>query len=138
MHTVLTYVVSLIVIIISVFITLCVKYELERLFREKKDVAPFHICNVVIILMVSFAAQAVMNNYFFGNEFKLLLPLVILMIMIIPIYVLGHFAFEKYKSVYRKYDTAENGKVLVLNERYVKKKKLPAKLKNYNAASKDK
>ncbi|AZU60145.1 hypothetical protein [Neobacillus mesonae] len=138
MHTVLTYVVSLFVIVISVFITLCVKYELERLFHEKKDVAPFHICNVVIILMVSFAAHAVTNNYFLGNEFKLVMPLLILTTMIIPIYIFGHFAFEKYKSVYRKYDTAENGKVLVLNEKYVKKKKLPAKLKNYNAASKEK
>lgn len=138
MSSFLTYLVSLIVIVISVFITLYFKYELERLFGNKKDAVPFHICNVVIILMVSFAAHAVMTNYVFGNEFKLVLPLVINLLMILPIYILGHFAFEKYKSVYRKYMTDEKGKVIVLNERYLKKKKLPSKLKNYNSVFKEK
>ncbi|MGE8081245.1 hypothetical protein [Peribacillus loiseleuriae] len=138
MYAVLSYFVSLFVIVISVFITLLFKNELERMFQEKKDMLPFHICNVLITLMVSFAAHAVMTIYIIGNEFNLILQLVILMFMILPIYILGHFAFEKYKSVYRKYITAENGKVIVLNEKYLKKKKWFSKFKNYNAISKEK
>ncbi|WP_436372229.1 hypothetical protein [Cytobacillus sp. BC1816] len=60
------------------------------------------------------------------------------MFIILPIYILGHLAFEKYKLVYQKYITAESGKVIVLNEKYLKKKKLPSKFKNYNAFSKEK
>lgn len=138
MYTVLSYFVSLFVIVISVFITLLFKNELERMFQEKKDMVPFHICNMLITLMVSFMAHAVMTIYIIGNEFNLILQLVILMFMILPIYILGHFAFEKYKSVYRKYITAENGKVIVLNEKYLKKKKWFSKFKNYNAISKEK
>ena len=138
MYTVLTYFVSLIVIVISVFITLLFKNELERMFREEKNVIPFHICNVLITLMVSFGAHAVMTIYIIGNETNLVLQLSILLFMIIPIYILGHIAFEKYKAVYRKYIPTENRKVVVLNEKYLKKKKLPSKLKNYNAISKEK
>lgn len=108
------------------------------MFREKKGVVPFHICNVLITLMVSFGAHAVMTIYIIGNESNLILQLVFLLFMVLPIYILGHFAFEKYKSVYRKYIPTENRKVVVLNEKYLKKKKLPSKLKNYNAVSKEK
>ena len=135
MNSVLTYFVSLFVIVISVFTTLFVKYELERLLREKKDVLPFHICNVIIILMVSMAAHAVMAIYIMGNEYDWILQF-ILMFFVIPIYI-GHIAFEKYKSVYRKYITAENGKVIVLNEKYLKKKKQSSKFNNYNDFSKE-
>lgn len=55
--------------------------------------------------MDSLLANAVMTKYFFGTEFDLILQLVIHRFMIIPIYILGHFVFEKYKSVYRKYNT---------------------------------
>ncbi|MBX9976365.1 hypothetical protein [Cytobacillus firmus] len=138
MYTVLTYFVSLFVIVISVFITLFIKNELERMFREKNNMVPFHICNVLITLMVSFAAHAVMTIYIIGNEFDWILQFVILMFIIIPIYILGHFAFEKYKLVYQKYITTESGKVIVLNEKYLKKKKWPSKFKNYNDFSKEK
>ncbi|EKN62670.1 hypothetical protein BABA_25076 [Neobacillus bataviensis LMG 21833] len=138
MYTVLTYFVSLIVMVVSVFITLVFKNELERMFGEKEDVFPFHICNVLITLMVSFGANAVMSIYIIGNESNLLLQFVILLLMILPIYIFGHLAFEKYKSVYRKYIPTENRKVVVLNEKYLKKKRLPSKLKNYNAISKGK
>ncbi|MFZ7947089.1 MULTISPECIES: hypothetical protein [Bacillaceae] len=138
MNIVLTYFVSLIVIVISVFITLVFKNELERMFGENKSVFPFHICNVVITLMVSFGAYAVMTRYIIGNEFDVILPVLILLCMILPVYTLGHFAFEKYKSVYRKYIPTENRKVVVLNEKYVKKKKPFSKFKNYNAISKEK
>ncbi|MCM3569935.1 hypothetical protein [Neobacillus mesonae] len=137
MSTVITYLFTLFVMTISVFTTLLVKLELEQLFHEKKAVLPFHICNVVIVLMVSFAANAVMTTYIFEKELKLMIQLVILLCMILPTYILGNLAFEKYKSVYRKYDIAEDGKVLVLNEKYLKKKKLPPQLKNYNSLSKE-
>lgn len=138
MYTVLTYFVSLFVIVISVFITLFIKNELERMFREKNNMVPFHICNVLITLMVSFAAHAVMTIYIIGNELNWILQLVILMFIILPIYILGHFAFEKYKLVYQKYKTAESGKVIVLNEKYLKKKRWPSKFKNYNDFSREK
>ncbi|WP_256816613.1 hypothetical protein [Cytobacillus sp. Bac17] len=138
MYTVLTYFVSLFVIVISVFITLFIKNELERMFREKNNMIPFHICNVLITLMVSLAAHAVMTIYIIRNEFNWILQGVILMLIILPIYILGHFAFEKYKLVYQKYITDESGKVIVLNEKYLKKKKWPSKFKNYNAFSKEK
>lgn len=138
MYTVLTYFVSLFVIVISVFITLFIKNELERMFRVINNMVPFHICNVLITLMVSFAAHAVMTIYIIGNELNWILQLVILMFIILPIYILGHFAFEKYKLVYQKYITAESGKVIVLNEKYLKKKKWPSKFKNYNDFSREK
>ncbi|WP_253701366.1 hypothetical protein [Bacillus sp. FJAT-29814] len=135
---VFTYFVSLIVIVISVFVTLFFKYELERLFRETGDAVAFHICNVIITIMVSITAHAIMTNYIAGNEFELMPTLIILAVIVLPIYLLGHLAFEKYKTVYRKFTPAENGKVMVLNEKYLKKKKRFTKLDNYNAVSKEK
>ena len=137
MNSFLTYFVSLFVIVISVFTTLFVKNELEQLFREKKGVLSFHICNVVIILMVSMVAHAVMTTYIIGNEFNWILQLGILMFMILPIYTIGHFAVEKYSSVYRKYIPTENRKVVVLNEKYLKKKKMSSKFNRYNSFSKE-
>lgn len=134
----LAYFVTLIAIVISVFITLFFKNELERMFGEKKDVLPFHICNVIITLMVSFGALLVMTIYVAGKEFNYILQPIILLFMILPIYIFGHLAFEKYKSVYRKYETTENRKVIVLNEKYVKKKKLPSALRKYNSIFKEK
>jgi hypothetical protein len=136
MYSVLAYFVTIFVIVISVFTTLFIKNELERLIREK-DVLPFHICNVVIILMVSMLAHTVMTKYIIGNEFNWILQLVILFFIILPMYILGHFAFEKYKTIYRKYIPTEDRKVVVLNEKYLKKKKPSSKLKNYNYFSKE-
>ncbi|MFP7299915.1 hypothetical protein [Neobacillus niacini] len=136
MYSGLAYFVTIFVIVISVFTTLYIKNELERLIREK-NVLPFHICNVIIILMVSMLAHAVMTIYIIGNEFNWFPQLIILMSMILPIYFLGHIAFEKYKSIYRKYIPTENRKVVVLNEKYLKKKKLPSKFKDYNSFSKE-
>ncbi|OIK15912.1 hypothetical protein BIV60_07250 [Bacillus sp. MUM 116] len=146
MSMVLTYVVSLFVIVISVFITLLIKSELDRLFREKKDgvpfykknAVPFHICNVVIVLMVSFGANAVMAIYISGNEFSLIPQLVILMLFVLPFYILGHFAFKKYKFINRKYTRSENKKVLIINEKHLQGKKRPSRFKHYNALSKEK
>ncbi|MBS4202344.1 hypothetical protein KHA93_22340 [Bacillus sp. FJAT-49732] len=137
MYTVLTYFVTLFVIVISVFISLLIKYELEKMFREKRDVIPFHICNVLITLMVSFGAHTVMTIYIVGKEVNFLLQLVILLFMIFPIYFVGHLAFVKYKFKYWPYETTDNEKVIVLNEQYLIKKKLPLRLRNYNAAAKE-
>lgn len=133
MVTVLTYFVSFIFIVISVFITLTFKNELERMFREEKEVFVFHIFNVLITLTVAFASQAVITIYVVGHEFHFIKTALILLAITLPIYILGHLAFEKYKTVYRKYAATENGKVLVLNDKYVKKKKWFKNLKHYNA-----
>jgi hypothetical protein len=133
----LSYFVSLIVIVISVFITLFFKNELEQMFEEKKAVIPFHICNVLIILMVAMAVYAVMTVYAFGHTFNFLQQLVIFIFIILPIYLIGNFAFEKYKLTYRKYRTTENKKVIVLNEKYLKRKKRFSKFKKYNSFYKE-
>ncbi|MBS4220739.1 hypothetical protein KHA96_20785 [Bacillus sp. FJAT-49711] len=137
MYIFLTYFVTLFVIVISVFISLLFKYELEKMFREKSGVLPFHICNVLIILMVSFGVHTVMNIYIAGIEFNFLLQFIILLFMCLPIYIVGHLAFEKYKLTYWPYETTENKTIIILNEKYLKKKKLPTRLRNYNVASKE-
>ena len=129
----LSYFVSLIAIVITVYIALFFKNELEQMFEEKKTVVPFHICNVLIILMVSMAVYAVMTAYVFGHKFNFLLQLVIFIFIILPIYLFGNFVFEKYKSTYRKYITTEDKKVIILNEKYLKRKKRFSKLKKYNS-----
>jgi hypothetical protein len=133
----MAFIISLIFIVISAFISLIFKNELERMFLRGKEFFPFHICNVVIILMVAFASQAVMTRYVFGQQIHILRDILILIAIILPVYISGHLAFEKYKSVYRKFSPAENGKVLVLNEKYMKKKKRFKSLKHYNAMSKE-
>ncbi|GAA0345528.1 hypothetical protein GCM10008967_39970 [Bacillus carboniphilus] len=128
----LTFLICLFVIVVSVLNTLLIKSELERLFREKKGVFIFHICNVLFILMVAFAAYAVVTRYVLGRELDWVFQMVILLFTILPIYILGHFAFEKYKLVNRKYSTAENGKVLIISEKYLKKKRRPNRFRKYN------
>lgn len=118
----MAYAVSLFVIVISMFISLYFKSELERMFHRKKEVVAFHICNVLIILMVAFAAHVVTAIYIMGIDVNLLLQYLILIFIILPIYIAGNVAFEKYKFINRKYTAAENGKVLVINEKYLKKK----------------
>ena len=131
----MAFFISLIFIVISAFISLIFKNELERMFLRGKEFFPFHICNVLIILMVAFASRAVMTRYVFSQPFHIVRDNLILLAIIVPVYISGHFAFENYKSVYRKFSAAENGKVLVLNEKYLKKKKRFKSLKHYNALS---
>lgn len=133
----LSYFVSLIAIVISVFITLFFKNELEKMFEEKKTVVPFHLCNMLIILMVSIGVYAVMTVYVFGQNFNFLLQLVIFIFIIFPIYLFGNAAFEKYKLTYRKYITTEDEKVIVLNEKYLKRKNRLSKFKKYNSFFKE-
>ncbi|MBT2680714.1 hypothetical protein J7E38_17020 [Bacillus sp. ISL-35] len=134
----MAFFISLIFIVISVFISLIFKNELERMFLRGKEFFPFHICNVLITLMVAFTSQAVMTRYVFGQQFHIIRDVLILIAIIIPVYISEHLAFEKYKSVYRKFSAAENGKVLILNEKYLKKKKRFKNLEHYNAISKEK
>jgi uncharacterized protein YpmB len=133
----MVFFISLIFIVISVFISLIFKNELEQLFLRGKEFFPFHICNVLITLMVAFASQAVMTKYVLNQQFHIIRNVLILLAIILPVYISGHFAFEKYKSLYRKFSASENGKVLVLNEKYLKKKKRFKSLKHYNAMSKE-
>lgn len=133
----MAFFISLIFTVISVFISLIFKNELERMFLRGKEFFPFHICNLLIILMVAFVSQAVMTRYVFEQPFHILRDTLILVAIILPVYISGHLAFEKYKFVYRKFSAAENGKVLVLNEKYLKKKKRFKNLKHYNAISKE-
>lgn len=107
------------------------------MFRGGKEWFAFHICNVLITLMVAFASQAVMTIYIFGDKFHFIRDVLIFIAIILPIYIFGHFSFEKYKFAYRKFSAEENGKVLVLNEKYLQKKKRFKSLKNYNAMSRE-
>lgn len=131
----MAFFISLIFIVISAFISLVFKNELERMFLRGKEFFPFHICNLLIIFMVAFASQAVMTRYVFGQQFHIIRDTLILLAILLPVYLSVHLALEKYKSVYRKFSAAENGKVLILNEKYLKKKKRFKSLKHYNALS---
>ena len=42
------------------------------MFEEKKAVVPFHICNLLIISMVSMAVYVVMMVYVLGHHIQLL------------------------------------------------------------------
>ncbi|WP_079504936.1 hypothetical protein [Mesobacillus jeotgali] len=133
----MAYFINFIFIVITVFISLIFKNELERIFLRGKEFFAFHICNVLITLMVAFASQAVMMIYVFEQKFHLIRDVLILLAIILPVYMAGHLAFKKYKTVYRKFSAAEDGKVLILNEKYLKKKKRFKQLKHYNAMSRD-
>lgn len=122
MFTVLPYLFSLIAILIAVLVTIHFKYELEKMFRENKEVAAFHNCNVIIVLMTAYIVHAVSTVYIFGNPFNWLLQIFILLFMILPIYIIGHIYYKKYRFINRKYSIAENGKVLVINERYLRRR----------------
>jgi len=122
MNTAFTYLFSLIAIVIAVLVTIHFKYELERMFREKKEVVAFHICNVMIVLMTAYIVHAVTTVYIFGNTFNWLLQIFILLFMILPIYTIGHIHYKKYRFINRKYSISENGKVLVINEKYLRRR----------------
>ncbi|WP_453992035.1 hypothetical protein [Bacillus nitroreducens] len=123
MVTFFIYFVTLIAIGVSVFISLFFKAELERMFREKTSVIAFHICNVLIVLMVSFTFHAVFTIYIFERELNLLLQMLINLLIILPIYVVGNNLFEKNKFIFRKYRPVEDGKVLVINEKFLHRKR---------------
>ena len=127
----LPFFISLIAIVISVFITIFFKNELEQMFEEKKAVVPFHICNLLIISMVSMAVYVVMMVHVSGHHFSFLQQLAIFIFIILPVYLSGNLAFEQHKSTYCKYMITEDKKVIILNEKYLKRKKRLSKFKKY-------
>lgn len=136
LHILLTYVFSLLFVGFTVFFTKYFQAELQRTLREKENVLVFHICNVVIILMVSFTAHLVLGIYLFGNDTYLILQLVILFLLTLPMYLIGNRLFEQYQWKNRKYTPVDNEKVLVLNEKYLQKKRTffeSPSIKNYNS-----
>lgn len=136
LHILLTYLVSLLFVGFTVFFTKYFQAELQRTLREKGNVLVFHICNVVIILMVSFTAHLVLGIYVFGNDAYLYLQLVVLFLLTLPIYLIGSRAYEKYQWRNRKYTPTDDEKVLVLNEKYLQKKRSffeSPMIKNYNS-----
>ena len=129
----LSFFISLIAIVLSVFITMFFKNELEQMFEEKKVVVPFHICNLLIISMVSMAVFLGLMVNVLGHHINFLQQLAIFIFMILPIYLSGNLAFEQYKSTYCKYMITEDKKVIILNEKYLKRKKRLSKFKKYNS-----
>ena len=127
----LSFLISLITIVTSVFITIFFKNELVQMFEEKKAVIPFHICNLLIILMVSMAVFMGLMVNVLGHHINFLQQLTIFIFMILPIYVSGNLAFEQNKSPYCKYMLTEDKKVIILNEKYLKRKNRLSKFKNY-------
>jgi hypothetical protein len=129
----LSFLISLITIVTSVFITIFFKNELVQMFEEKKAVIPFHICNLLIILMVSMAVFMGLMVNVLGHHINFLQQLTIFIFMILPIYFSGNLAFEQYKSPYCKYMITEDKKVIILNEKYLKRKNRLSKFKKYNS-----
>lgn len=127
----LSFFISLITIIVSVVITVFFKNELEQMFEEKKAVIPFHICNLLIITIVSSAVFMGLMVNVLGHHINILQQLTIFIFMILPIYFSGNLAFEQYKSTHCKYMITEDKKVIILNEKYLKRKKRLSKFKNY-------
>ena len=58
--------------IIGIYNDFFQKYELEQMFRREKSRCPFHICNLLIISMVSMAVYVVMMVSCFRSSFQLL------------------------------------------------------------------
>ena len=118
----LSFFISLITIVLLVFITIFFKNELEQMFEKKKAVVPFHIFNLLIITMASIAVFMGLMVNVLGHHINILQQLTIFIFMILPIYFSGNLAYEQYKSSYRKYMITEDRKVIILNEKYLKRK----------------
>lgn len=131
----LSFFISLITIVLLVFITIFFKYELEQMFEEKKVVVPLHICNLLIITIISIAVFMGLMVNVLGHHINILQQLTIFIFMILPIYFSGNLAYEQYKSSYRKYMITEDKKVIILNEKYLKRKNRLSKSKKYYSFS---
>ena len=92
------------------------------MFEKKKAVVPFHIFNLLIITMASIAVFMGLMVNVLGHHINILQQLTIFIFMILPIYFSGNLAYEQYKSSYRKYMITEDRKVIILNEKYLKRK----------------
>ncbi|EKN62913.1 hypothetical protein P9E76_19600 [Schinkia azotoformans] len=122
MNLVLTYMVNVVVIAMSIFFLLYFGSERKRKFEEKNAMASFHICNVLFIIMTSSAAHVVMTVYIIEDMSKIIFQIAFLLFITLSLYLLGNIVFEHYKFMLKRYVKAENGKVLVLNKAYLKRK----------------
>ncbi len=122
MNFVLTYMVTVFVIAVFVFLLLFYNIERKRKFEEKNAIVSFHILNVFFILITSSAAHVVMTIYIFGDASKIILQVAVLFFTTLSFYLLGNIVFEHYKFILKKYVKSGNGKVLVLNKAFLKRK----------------
>lgn len=136
MYVILVNFLTLLVIIISVFVTLIAKAELDKMFRDKKAEIPFHICNVITIVVLAYCIRFVLFVFIFKESFHVLFEYFILLGITLPIYLFGNILFNKHQLNNRKYEAVKNGKVLVLNEKYLQKKRTLSKSKQNHPHSK--
>lgn len=122
MNPVLAYMVNVFMIVLSVFLSLYFSSERKRKFEEKKAIVVFHICNLLFILLPSSMFYVVMTINFIEDKDKIILQSVLLLFTTLAFYILGNIVIEHYKFMVRKYVKAENGKVLILNKEYLKRK----------------
>lgn len=116
------YMVTVFMIVVLVFLLLYFNSERKRKFEERKAIVFFHICNVLFILMSSSVAHVVMTIFILEDLNKIILQLAILLFTTLSFYILGTVVFEHYKFAFKKYIKAGDGKVLVLNKAYLKRK----------------
>lgn len=136
MHVILVNFLALLVIIISVFLTLIAKAELDKMFRDKKAEIPFHICNIIATVVLAYCIKFVMMVFVFKEAFHILLEYFILLGLTLPIYLFGNHVFIKYQLNNRKYETTDDGKIIILNEKYLQRKKPPGKMNRHSPRSK--
>jgi hypothetical protein len=109
-------------IVVSVFLSLYFGSDRKRKLEEKKAIVAFHTCNMLFIFMTSSVAHVVMTIFFIEDKGNILFQLAILLFTTLPFYILGNVVLEHYKFIVKKYVKAENGKVLILNKEYLKRK----------------
>ena len=123
MHIILVHLLSLIVIMISVFLTLIAKSELDKMFRDKKAEIPFHVCNVITIVVLAYCIKFVLMVFIFEERFLVFFEYLILLGITLPIYLYGNHLYNRFQMNNRKYEAIENGKIIVLNEKYLQRKR---------------
>ena len=133
----LTYFVTIIVIVITIGVTMVFKLELERMFGAKQDEMPFHFANIAFTLMSATGIHAMMTIFVSKQTYHLFVSVLLIFICIIPLYYIAHRLAKKYKQAYKPYAETEDHRVVQLNEKYLKRKQLPRKLRVYNAGAKD-
>lgn len=122
MNLVLTYTVTVFIIAAFVFLSLYFNPERKRKYKEKKAIATFHLCNMLFIFIPSFLAYMLMTIYIIEDMSKIAYQVPVLLFTALSFYTLGNIVIEHYKYMLRKYESAENGKVLILNKEYLKRK----------------
>ena len=96
--------------------------------KRKKSLFLF-IYVIYLLLPCSMAVFLGLMVNILGHHINFLQQLTIFIFMILPIYFSGNLAFEQYKSPYCKYMITEDKKVIILNEKYLKRKNRLSKFK---------